>query len=265
MSVQFYGKENALKAYENCQIPAWGLFSGRQLLCRYCGDSMDEGATLLDDFLSKIEGSTATYTLKVFELKKGEKIKEKTECDSSFNFKIDNKGDYEERTNRFSGHLGQIGALLERMDQRLAALETPPETEEEPAEEGFLATLGAVAQDELIKFMQNPTEENIIGKVLNMFTGNNRQNYPQQLNRQIAGVQHPAFAKKNNDDMSDNLQDQTQAKKEYTPADVQRLQSAVDILAANDPKIIDHLEKLAIIAQDNPNKFKMLTSMLDTF
>jgi hypothetical protein len=48
-----------------------------------------------------------------------------------------------------------------------------------------------------------------------------------------------------------------------TEQDMQRLSAALDILGANDPKIVDHLEKLASMAQNKPGTFKTLLSMLE--
>ncbi|HEU4608493.1 MAG TPA: hypothetical protein VFS31_10315, partial [Chitinophagaceae bacterium] len=49
-----------------------------------------------------------------------------------------------------------------------------------------------------------------------------------------------------------------------TTSAIERLSAAIDVLEKQDPKIVDHLEKLAQISQSNPQLFNMLIRQLDT-
>jgi hypothetical protein len=46
---------------------------------------------------------------------------------------------------------------------------------------------------------------------------------------------------------------------------LQRLGVAIDTLEKSDPMLVDHLEKLAKIAVENPRQFLQLISMIDVF
>lgn len=251
-SVQFYGLDNAIEAYNNASIPAWGLFSGRQLLCRYTGESMEEGSKLLADFCEKIEYSNATYTLKVFEQEgnKALKIKENTPCDSSFNFKIQELDEYarrkEERGNdrymygsRDNGTQNQINAINEKLDRLL---------EDGEGEEETPKSIGALA----MSYLSNPT--NLI-QLINAIRGvpvtaSTIGTIPETTeNKTMSGV--PIVEAGNQDQQREQ--------------DVNRLAHALDILEKADPQLVKHLEKLAELSIKSPGKFKSLISMLEMF
>jgi len=254
-SVQFYGKEKAIEAYENCDVPAWGLFSGKQLLCKYTGIDINEGKTLLDTFLEKIEASNATYTLKVFESEgnKPVKIKEKTECDSSFNFKLDSEEVYLDRQEQrgYGGRFlqSELSKTLTGINERLKKIEEQP-VEEEPEEDNFQESIGKAIQQSIIGAIQNPEQPNLLVDllkgVLNVpvskpAIGNVR------LTGAIAGLEtgnSNASVKEKGDKL-------------------QRLGDAIDILELHDPKLVEHLEKLAKIAATQKERFQQIITMFD--
>lgn len=255
-SVQFYGKEAVLQSYRNCEIPAWGLFSGKQLLCRYNGNDMDEGYQLLDEFISRIEGSSATYTLKVFELKPGEKVKEKSECDSSFNFKIDELGTFEERQQHFIGRNKSIIGTLEQLQKDIQELKNPQPEEEEEEEQPLIAKIGSVIEESLIEFVRNPGSDNIISTLLRTITGNNNP-APSYNPAAIGNIPQ-------SQQTINTMQTTAQQKTEQEQlADLQRLEKVINVLETADPDYINHLEKIAKIAQEKPKKFQSLLTMLD--
>lgn len=259
-SVQFYGKEKAIAAYKNCQIPAWGLFVGKQLLCRYNGNDMAEGEELLTEFLDKIEGSIATYTLKVFELGKGQKVKEKTECDSSFNFKIPEYENYTESSKQLGYFARPNNDFFAGLDNRLKDIEqkigNTPEVEEEE-EQTFINAIGTALQSAIINAIENPSENNIVHKIIGLLSPN-QQPLPMQ-----PAMRPVAIGK-----VEDNIKTETmpeQENKQLTEQDLQRIGNALDIMHKSDPEIVEHLEKLAAIADKNPKKFRNLLLMLETF
>ena len=258
-SCQFYGKETVLEAYRNCNIPSWGLFSGKQLLCRYNDFSIDEGASLLDEFLSKIECSSATYTLKVFEIKAGQKVKEKSECDSSFNFKIPDQDSYnervagyDERRNRLTETLAGINKRLELIENN--AKEIGEEEGEEGEEESLFAKIGAVLEQSILKVIENPQEPNIITSIFgNLF--NNGQQFKPTLGH-IGEINKPNNAETMSTEPIFKGENDSEEK-------LKRLSEAINILETHDPLIVEHLEKLAKLAQSNSRKFKGLLTTLD--
>lgn len=240
-SVQFYGSDNALTAYENNRVPAWGLFSGRQLLFKYTGQDIEEGAALLDEVLRMIEHSNATYTLKVFEPdKNGEvKIKENTPCDGSFNFKLVDENTYEERKQqRFGNNNNLIESKLAAIEAKLESLESEPE--DEPDESGsVLDRVGAI-------FLNEPEKISVmigaIQSIVSMFT--NQTQYTGQQPQPVAAI--------NGVPDSDNKPDE-------------QINAAIEILLKHDSKLPEHLVKLAMIAENDPATWKMLIGMIDKF
>ena len=236
-SVQFYGSDKAIEAYNDCKVPAWGLFSGRQLICKYAGNSLEEGSQLLEEFCQRIEHSNATYTLKVFEnpSKKELTIKEKTECDLSFNFKLceqdlyvqrrEQRGYYTGGGNNDKAILDKLGVIENRLNQA---------EDHDPLEEQD--TIGSIA----LSYLKEPDKLLMLLSGLG-FTQNNQQ---------------PARA----------LGNVTQ-KPTITPADTNdrltRLSNAIDRLEIADPKIVEHLEKLAELAEDNKPLFNMMIKQLE--
>lgn len=87
-SVQFIGIDPVINSYQARKVPAWGMFQNRQFLFKYEGTDLEEGAELLSKILEQVADGPAVYTLKVYENPPAGKIREKTECDGSFNFRI---------------------------------------------------------------------------------------------------------------------------------------------------------------------------------
>ncbi len=234
-SVQFYGIENAIDAYENCKIAAWGLFSGRQLLCKYTGGNINEGKQLLEEFCEKIEHSNATYTLKVFENEKGTdmRIKEKTECDSSFNFKLLEEDKYlqrrDERGNYSSnGNNKLLVDTLTGINNRLIAIEEG-DHEDEPDTIGSIVTGYLKEPEKLLPLLTLLSGLGVIRPVPAGAIGN--------------------VQKTTTTDMSDIITD--------------KLAAALDQLQKADPKIVEHLEKLAELSKRDKFTFDIVVSKIE--
>lgn len=52
---------------------------------------------------------------------------------------------------------------------------------------------------------------------------------------------------------------------QITQDQADKIQRSIAILAAVDPQLGDHLEQISNLAQKNPNKYRSLITMLNTF
>lgn len=242
-SLQFVGKEQVLQAYRNRGVDAWSLWQGKQFLTK----GIDE--TDLDVFLSSIwKGSTATFTLKVYEdIRDPKQIKEKTECDGSFNFRlVDREDDYVPGTGK--GRLEEkITGLENRFDLFL-------EKFNEPVEDKEPETIGSI----VMGILSDPDKlEKTIGVVHKLFGDRS------QIPAQIGNVN----VLDSNESLSPSLKTPMSGtnKKTLTESELTRLYNAVETLTNSDEQIVSHMEKLASIAIKNPGQFKVLLTMLESF
>jgi hypothetical protein len=235
-SVQFRGIENVLKAYNNKDVPRWALFQGNQFLEKYDGTDMKEGAQVLADFLGMIDqrsNDLNTYTLCVYD-DPGEKIKNTTKYDASFNFRlVDNFEDHLQ--NKMSGAYEQRIAGLEN---RIAEL-TQDEPEPEPTgKDQIFAALG--------KILEHPQIQQVIAnKILGVIDG---------VGDVVSGLfkKPVAAAAIGSTTTRPVVQDENQ-----------KLQQAINILATIDPTLGTNLLKLAEKVQGNPEKYNGIISMLN--
>lgn len=89
-SVQAKDADSVVEFYTNRGIPAFSVRQGNQLIYAYEGESLEEGAALLGDFVEKfiaIPQSAAIYTLCVHVEPKGP-ISNKTDYNGSINFRL---------------------------------------------------------------------------------------------------------------------------------------------------------------------------------
>lgn len=231
-AVQFYGRDSVIKAAENKDCSRWGIFSGKQFLFKYEGETMEESIQFLEEILDALVQSQtgATYTIKFFE--SPGKITEKRECDGgSFNFKLIAAEEYSNRSIAFNsaGELDKRLSRIERaiddmisrqLEERAAELQEQEEEEEEQPST-VMGLINGV--------LQNPEQmQNIIAVAKAIFS-------PAKP-AQVAGI----------------------------PGDQDKqIQEAIEILKAKDPALGDHLTKLAKIATEDPFTWKFLISTLD--
>ena len=238
-SVQFYGIDAVATAYEQNNCPAWGLFAGRQLLCKYKGTDIKEGVELLDKFLQQIEHSNALYTLKVFEPdeKKGLIIKENTPCDGSFNFRLVEKSEYEERAVQRSGYNSALLSEVQAMREEIKELREGDQDEDN----SVMGRIGNLLLEDPAKI---PMIIGAINSVINMFkTTNTATAIPETPQLVYANANRPVTIAGINDDAA--------------------LALAIEKLKQHDPKITEHLQKLAKIAESDKAGFQSLLTVLD--
>lgn len=228
-SVHFKGIDNILNAYEQRNVAAWSLWQGSQFLFKYEGTNISEGAQALNDILDRLaQSSNAIYTLKVYEELPGGKIKDKTPHDGSFNFRLN--VDSQEITNSQYGAIRNQNAILEkleRLEQRMN--EKEEEGGDEP--ENKLGLIGEILNDPGVSQIVQP----LIGPLLNKLFGLAGVT-PQMPMRSISGISDEAAA---------------------------TLNEAIRILKDADPKLPEHLMKLATLSKESPDSFKFLLQTLD--
>jgi hypothetical protein len=236
-SVQFRGIDNAVKAYENMEIPRWGLFQGSQFLMKYSGTNMKEGAELLDQYLNALDlrsADTNTYTLCIYDT--AEKINSATKYDASFNFRlVDNIDSYQ--GNKVSGMLeNRIAGIENKLNEVLQPDEEP---EELTATQQLWATVSKILEHPQIQQVIASKLVGIIEGVSNTVGGLFAQpGYPAAIGAA------PAAQKR-------DVQDENR-----------KLQEAINILDPLDPLLGTHLLQLAQVAAADPGKYNSLIGML---
>lgn len=240
-SVQFYGKNAIINAAEQRNCPAWGIFINRNLFMKYEGEDLTESLNMLDTHLDALaeSGTQGVYTIKFFENDGNKKLKinEKTVCDGgSFNFKLIEP---EERQSNIVGY-AKNNELLTTLLAKIQSLEDRLNEKEEEEEEEEPATLGSVIRE----ISQNPEQ------VFNLINyGRALLGMPlQQYNNAIGNVMP----------QQQQQQQQTISNEEK----LRRLTTALNTLEQHDPKLLEHLEKLAAMAENETGRFKFLISML---
>jgi len=241
-SVQFFGKENVLKAYNTRGIDAWGLFDRKQFI--HAGSGSIELETFLD--MLTPGGSNSIYTLKVYrDIDDADDITDKTECNGSFNFKL------------FAVNQVAPGAVMagpgQSTDPILAKLQgvinqevsnaiekklSGDRDEEDEQENWNSVIMGYVREPE--KLVQ------VIHAIGSYFKPGAAPSYPSAV---LAGANKP-------------VQRVGAAEQDSADEKLQRLASVLDRLERADPEILDHLEQLADLAEKQPAKYKLALSFL---
>lgn len=234
---QFLGKQETLYAFESRGVEDWAIFCGSRFIMK------GQGISELEKFLDMIarSGTMAIYTLKVYEgLPDGAKINSKTPDDGSFNFKLFS----------LDGSPGQLSGIIQRHYA-------------DPAMEKLLAELNDVKQ-RLAGMEAEEIEDDspdLMGEITQALIGMLHE--PRKLNEFISaftGRVSPGsyFAPPSR---VGSLPETTQPL--TSNESLERIGSAIEVIAKVDPKIVDHLEKLAEVAQQNPHKFKNLVAMIE--
>lgn len=244
-AVQFFGTQDVVEAYSERGISCWAIVESRKLL--NAGDDADTLSKYLDR-LSK-SGTAATYTLQFYrDCDDPESILPKTECSSSFNFKLSEPSSMGGvgMPSRFAGgnviqnRLNQyledeVGKVIEK---RLKG------ADEEPAKPSF--------EDTLMGLLQEPDKLiGIINGVRGWFNKTPAMGMPAMV-----GTAEPMRR-------AGSASPQPMAPAAWdSEAEMERLYLAVQRLVKVDPAIITTIEKLADMAEKSPEKYKMAKTML---
>lgn len=147
ISVQFRDKDSVLTAYEDRGVPPFAIFQGKQFLFSFRGDNIDEGREYLQKILDMIDHSAAIYTLCVYEdLRDGEKIKNTTPHDGSFNFRFNEYQPSEARALGMPGNSFEVYELkkeIKELKETIEELKNSDE-EEETTENKIIGTIERV-------------------------------------------------------------------------------------------------------------------------
>ncbi len=238
-SVQFKGIDNVLSAFENRNVPAWSLWQGRQFLFKHEGNDLKESADSLHQILDQLNESTnAIYTLKVYEDWNGGRIKNNTPDDGSFNFKLNAEG--QEITLSQYGKVNGMGAISER----LAAIEERLTDKEEEEPKSKFGMIGDILNDEALGPIVAPILTGLLQKILTPVKRTESGQATTQQPTQNDFMRPAAIA----------------GIEEYE----QTLSEAIAILRKADPKLPEHLTKLAKMSQEDPGSFQQLLSIMET-
>lgn len=245
-SIQFRDGEAVLSAFENRKVEAWSISQGKQFMFKGIG-SEDLRAvieTLSDSF------SSATYTLRVYEdLKYIKEIKSNTPDDGSFNFKFneDLKENYRVMGGGPTSYSQKENNLIL---SKLAGIEERLNREEmEEPEENKTPSLGIIG-DILAHPAIAPIAPTLIQTFLEFITGkavpgnlNNNQNLrmaPEMINSN--SYQSNSISGINED---------------------QQLNEAIIKLKSYDSNLLQHLQKLIVIAENDNTTFNLIIKSLD--
>lgn len=233
-AVLFRGATQVMNAYRKIDIPAWALWSGKELMFSYSGDDHAEGEQLLQQTLQMlVEGeSQAILSLRIYDDLSGKKINNQTAFTNSFNFAlIDPEDGYIHAPAKKSALMGRITAL----EEQLAA----KKEQDEPQPSSFMDRIGAILDRPEI-------QDRLIGTVVDMV-------------RQALGVKKPIGTMGNVTDPQPQSAAQGSAW-EQLPTDQQhKLRQAMEILMVRDPQLGDHMLALS---QMSESKYKMALSFL---
>jgi hypothetical protein len=239
-AVQFRGIKNVVKAYTNKKVAPWGLFQGTQFLEKYEGDDVEEGSTLLRDYLEALDqrsNDMNTYTLCLYEDPASGKINSSTKFDASFNFRLADTIEDHVNSKMAGAYESRIAGLEDRINELSA-----PETAEETPQEKMWNALG--------KILEHPQVQQVIAqRVVGFIDG---------LSGTLGNIFSPRpYPAAIGNTMTTNKTDTTAADENA------KLQQAVNILVTVDDKLGTHLLKLAEYAKADPAKYLNLISMLN--
>jgi len=239
--IQFHSIDKACEAFLNRDCKAWSVWAGKQFLFNYIGSTTEDAALQLQQLLESLDtsaSSSAIYTLKVYEdLKKAEKITEKTPSNGSFNFRL--KEYNQENTNWFSTFKEENKLLKQQVEDLRAELDSVPEESDED-------------------------DKTMIGKIGEMIL-----NDPQKLPAIIAAFKNvmqmfvpeqPKLSALHESNTGNNPAS-------YSIGSIDKqageLPAIIETLKAKDERLQDHLQKLSDLADKDPEGFKYLLTMLD--
>lgn len=228
VGVQVIGGEAVVQRYEKLQAESWALFQGKQFIVS--GKGCDDLAEWLVDF--EKTGTTATYTLRAYEGDAPTASSATADYIAALNFKLVDM--YEGQG--IAGHTTKLMQRLDAIEKKLNAEDQDNSDDDEEESIG----------DVIMGWLEQPEKLNqVIGAIKSIWSSD-----PQRV---VAAIKAPgqsvgAFGKP---------QAMTNEEK------LIRLSKALDMLEVHDPKLVEHLEKLAKLATDSPLIFETVISKLD--
>jgi hypothetical protein len=249
-SVAFRGVGQVVEAYKANDIAPWAIVTGagkvQDVMFAYEDQDVEAGAVMLEECLKRMKSgsSTAAYSLRTYKLKAGTEIESNTVWCRSFPFKLYN--DEEEDYSPFEAgrrHYQrqadeQLQALREEIEMLKKQIE---EDEEDEKPEGMAGVIQGIFADPMMKQFVMQGIAGLVSKIVPM--------RPTGQPAAVAGIPAQAGV----------LQSVLE------PGQEGKIQHAINVLCTQDPKLGDHLMKLADIAVKNPGQFNWLIGMLQNF
>ncbi len=244
-AVQFKGIDQVVEAYEMNEMASWSIWNGPNLMFAYEDDAMDEGAKMLKQAIEMLQKgqSEGAYTLKVYKDAPGE-IRSNTPYSRAFNFHLFGEGETKSPQAARANNI--IGVINDRFQEMQATIlgrvldKIDAEDEEDAKPEKAAGLMGMING-----LLENPQIQIAVANKLGAFvTG--LLGIPQGP-QAIAGI-NPGTNNQPPVSLSAEQED--------------KINQAIDILAACDPQLGDNLLKIAAIARDSPGKYSMYVSML---
>jgi hypothetical protein len=229
--VQFFGATDVLRAFSARGLNTWGLFQSKQFI--NAGESGEDLKTFLE-MLST--ASDAVYTLKVYRDAVPDDITDKTECNGSFNFKLTAAG-ATRRDNAVSGAGNTTSDIIVNKIRGMVEEEISDAIERRFNGDTKKRDIGEIISG----YMEDP--ESLIG-VITALRG---------LFTPKIGVVQPATIGTVNTAAETVNQEQI----------MRRIAAAIDRLQIADPKILEHLEKLAMLSEDDPDLFALMIKKIN--
>lgn len=224
--VQLIGRKAVLEKFESFDTDTWALYQGKEFIVGGIG------AESLDNWLTGFEqsGSTATYVLRVYDT---EEVPTSATGNGEHIAKIGFKAVDAYEGHGIAGHssklMDRIGALEKQLKER---------DEEKDDDEPDLNTV-------IMGWLSDPAKLGQVASAVRIIFGTG--------GAAAAPVAGPAPA---------------QAISGFGPAEqkadpVARIADALDRLEKKDPKLVEHLEKLATLSENDPALFSAVISKLD--
>jgi len=241
-TIQFFGIDRVIEIYNNRDIKAWSISQGKDFMFRGIGED------LLRETLEALKNgfTNPIYTLKVYDgITEDNQIKSNVAHDGCFNFKVDLP--IEMQGMQGMGSYGNTGYPLLKENQdlrkRLEALEQKQTAEAvDPPEE----TLGSV----LIDLLKNPDSLVTLYNVGLSMMGKPPMPHPPRAIGGVPGQQAQEVPVMIIHEDTD-------------PGTLDKIAAAINKLGEKDPKIVEHLEKLARLSETNTAMFNILINQLE--
>jgi len=238
-AVQFFGIGPVVSAYEGRGIDTWAIFQGKDMLTS--GDNAEQ----LRAYLSMLapHGSVAPYKLCFYREVEPDEVRPKTECDSSFGFKLTEAG---------AGGIGAVrmagaGDIVSQKVNSYIADEVGKVLEEKLSGKGGSKKAGFV--DELVELLYDPDRLiTIVAGIKNIFSPGADMGL-----HAVSGVYPPVRRA--------GIKQSDMGKTEASL--LERLETTLNILEQHDPRLVEHLGKLAQLAQNDPPLFRSIISKID--
>jgi|ERR1700733_8945357 len=244
-TVAFRGVGQVVEAYKANDIAPWAIVTGKDIMFAYEESSLDEGADMLDECLKRMKAgsSSASYSLRTYKLKGQQEIESNTPWCRSFPFKLYNDEDEDyspfEAGRRHSQRQAdeKIQALQEQIDILKKQQEEEDEEEEKP--EGIAGVVQGIFNHPQMQPIIMQAIAGLVSKIIPM---------PAGMPAQVAGI--------GDGRVMESVLEAGQPEK---------VQQAINVLCSQDPKLGEHLMKLADLSIKNPGQFNMLIGMLNNF